>query len=36
LRGQFSMLIVEQNVDFINRLSNSKFTLRSGHFKRTQ
>jgi ABC-type branched-subunit amino acid transport system ATPase component len=36
LRGQFSMLIVEQNVDFIEKLSNFKFTLRSGRFERTK
>jgi branched-chain amino acid transport system ATP-binding protein len=36
LRDQFSMLIVEQNFDFIDRLSDVKFTLRSGHFERTQ
>jgi branched-chain amino acid transport system ATP-binding protein len=36
LRGQFSMLIVEQNLEFLDRLSDFKFTLRGGSFERTK
>jgi branched-chain amino acid transport system ATP-binding protein len=35
LRGRFSMLIVEQNRDFLNRLSNSKFVFRGGRLEQT-
>jgi len=33
LRGRFSMLIVEQNRDFLDRLSNSTFTFRGGQLE---
>lgn len=33
LRGRFSMLIVEQNRDFLDRLSDSKFTFRGGRLE---
>jgi ABC-type branched-subunit amino acid transport system ATPase component len=33
LRGRFSMLIVEQNRAFLDRLSNSKFTFRGGRLE---
>jgi branched-chain amino acid transport system ATP-binding protein len=36
LRGQFSMLIVEQNFEFLDQLSDCKFTLRGGSFERTK
>jgi branched-chain amino acid transport system ATP-binding protein len=32
LRGRFSMLVVEQNLDFLERLCDRKFTLRGGRF----
>ncbi|MDB5601221.1 MAG: Urea transporter, ATPase protein UrtE [Xanthobacteraceae bacterium] len=35
LRGRFSMLIVEQNRDFLDRLSNSKFVFRGGKLEQT-
>jgi ABC-type branched-subunit amino acid transport system ATPase component len=33
LRGRLSMLIVEQNLDFLDRLCDRKFTLRGGRFE---
>jgi branched-chain amino acid transport system ATP-binding protein len=33
LRGRFSMLVVEQNLDFLERLCDRKFTLRGGRFE---
>jgi branched-chain amino acid transport system ATP-binding protein len=33
LRGRFSMLVVEQNLDFLERLADRTFTLRGGRFE---
>jgi ABC-type branched-subunit amino acid transport system ATPase component len=33
LRGRFGILVVEQNLDFLDRLCDRKFTLRGGRFE---
>ena len=33
LRGRFTMLVVEQNLDFLARLAGRTYTLRAGRFE---